>query len=120
MIGNTNAIPSKVEDISNTWLSPLSGVTAYDVGIYRQGEHIFGNILLSYPASTANTQFNVGTIGGGYAPIVNINTFCAMSNYRYGTGIAVGYAYLGADGTVTLNAPTSTTWAKLHIDYMAR
>ena len=95
-----------------------SGYTFVSGKVYKQGKHIFGNIVLSGTLQGGNNTDTLGTIKSDYRTADPINGFCGISNGQWFTN-NIGYVYIASSGGLQVaTTPTGMNYAKIHIDYV--
>jgi hypothetical protein len=109
-----------IDDISNSFYSELaSGITLYDAAVFKQGKHIFGDVVIGGISNVANTDNYPLYLQ--YKPKRTVNSACIVGDSRYAS-YNNGYMYLAAsDGKMTIKYPSgSNTFAKIHLDYICQ
>ena len=107
------------DDIDINTITPFSslssGYTLQSGTVYKQGNHVFGDVVIACTAlGTGQTGFGTLT----YAPLNPINTYCALSTSEWAVH-RVGYFFINGGGGVTVRDSTGgATFIKIHLDYV--
>lgn len=117
VIGNLTALTT-ITDITSGFITMASGYTFTSGKVYKQGKHIFGNIVINGTLQGGNNVDTVGKINNPYRTAVAVNGFCGISNGAWFTN-NIGYIYVSAGGDLQVaTTTTGMSYAKIHIDYV--
>lgn len=121
LVGAVNEVDGAItspKDITSDYITMASGYTFTSGKVYKQGKHIFGNIVLSGTLQGGNNTDTLGTIKSDYRTADPINGFCGISNGQWFTN-NIGYVYIASSGGLQVaTTPTGMNYAKIHLDYI--
>lgn len=121
IVGAVNEVDGAItspKDITSDYITMASGYTFTSGKVYKQGKHIFGNIVLSGTLQGGNNTDTLGTIKSDYRTADPINGFCGISNGQWFTN-NIGYVYIASSGGLQVaTTPTGMNYAKIHLDYV--
>lgn len=121
LVGAVNEVNEAItlpKDITSDYITMASGYTFVSGKVYKQGKHIFGNIVLSGTLQGGNNSDTLGTIKSDYRTADAVNGFCGISNGQWFTN-NIGYVYIGVNGGLQVaTPPTGMNYAKIHLDYV--
>ena len=121
LVGAVNEVDGAItspKDITSDYITMASGYTFTSGKVYKQGKHIFGNIVLSGTLQGGNNTDTLGTIKSDYRTADPINGFCGISNGQWFTN-NIGYVYIASSGGLQVaTTPTGMNYAKIHLDYV--
>lgn len=106
-----------INDITDEFITLNSGFSLVDSKVYKQGKHIFGNIIIYYPSGYVQDGLeNAGTLK--YRPTMAVNNGCFVSASEWSVD---GYGYLYMDTSLSVKVSVSgMTYAKINVDYVCR
>ena len=117
-VNEVNGAITSPTDITSGFITMASGYTFTSGKVYKQGKHIFGNIVINGTLQGGNNVDTVGKINNPYRTAVAVNGFCGISNGAWFTN-NIGYIYVSAGGDLQVaTTPTGMSYAKIHIDYV--
>ena len=117
-VNEVNGAITSPKDITSDYITMASGYTFTSGKVYKQGKHIFGNIVLSGTLQGGNNTDTLGTIKSDYRTADPINGFCGISNGQWFTN-NIGYVYIASSGGLQVaTTPTGMNYAKIHLDYI--
>ena len=121
LVGAVNEVNGAItlpKDITSDYITMALGYTFTSGKVYKQGKHIFGNIVLSGTLQGGNNTDTLGTIKSDYRTADPINGFCGISNGQWFTN-NIGYVYIASSGGLQVaTTPTGMNYAKIHLDYV--
>ena len=109
-----------ITDITSTVLSNIPtgiSVATSESAVYRQGNHIFGNLVVSFANDIPSGNNGIGEFTP--PPKGTINTFVGLGISQW-TNDDMGYLYIANNGGTALRRGSVTTvrYAKIIIDYV--
>ena len=113
----TTAYEIAITDITSSFLTYKTGYSYVSGAVYKQGKHIFGNLVIQASSAlpSTNDTVNVADVAVDYRPSVAINGFCGMSTGQWFTN-SYGYVYIG--GTLAAATPMSgNIFIKVSLNY---
>jgi hypothetical protein len=117
-VNEVNGAITSPKDITSDYITMASGYTFISGKVYKQGKHIFGNIVLSGTLQGGNNTDTLGTIKSDYRTADPINGFCGISNGQWFTN-NIGYVYIASSGGLQVaTTPSGMNYAKIHLDYV--
>lgn len=107
----------KIEEI--TLLTPNEGFSIPFQNFFKQGNHIWGNAVITADTEFSNSYSNPAKLA--YAIPYVYNSYCILSGWEYSSD-KIGYMYINendVDSLVISDASNSgTKTAKIHLDYV--
>lgn len=117
-LNEVNGAITSPTDITSDFITMAAGYTFTSGKVYKQGKHIFGNIVVNGSIQGGNDANTVGTIKSDYRTTDPVNGFCGISNGQWFTN-NIGYVYMALNGALQVaTTPNGMTYAKIHIDYV--
>lgn len=107
-----------ITDITSEYCTTATGVTleANDSSVYKQGNHIWGNLQFVIPSTTS--QQVIATITSGFQPSKTIIGYAGYSGSKWSVD-TIGSLYVGTNKNIACTVPVSgKTYVNIVIDYL--
>lgn len=111
------AQPKNVE--LTDFITMESNFSLVESRIYKQGYHVFGDLVIKKSSNYGSSSDVVGNIKSGYRPVVGVLPLCVLGADEWNSA-SVGYCYITSAGALRIADQVSSNKksAKVHIDYM--
>lgn len=110
----------EIEEVALTdFISMNTNFSLSESSVYKQGKHIFGNIIVKKSSNYGSSSDVVGTINSGYRPAKGLLPVCVLGADEWNSA-SVGYCYITTEGALRIADQVSSNKkaAKVHIDYV--
>ena len=107
-----------ITDITSDYCTTATGVTleANDSSVYKQGNHIWGNLQFVIPSTTS--QQVIATIASGFQPSKTIIGYAGYSGSKWSVD-TIGSLYVGTNRNIACTVSVSgKTYVNIVIDYL--